>query len=387
MKIKTKILLAFGYFIALAAGYLFGILGNYSGISQNQVSGTFGKVEKYKKVQMTSKDLELRSEILSDTAKLRGIIGTLTYFSLFTDRVSSAIDASLLTYIEKGMGGNKDETDRINGLKDYAEFIRNHNNTVGSTISMLSGFYLNQSADASHDVEKTLNHFGHYVKGLVEREKAMSQGVESMMNFTDNLLVINPNDKEVRQLKSTYNQFLIRAIQLAAVTNSNEAINILLSSVISKDEDPNEIQEIFVGSEIEGKSKAGSSKSKILLYNNQTMKFSTSGEGDYARETSNGSSVTFVAKLSSGKAEVLIPKYSPNEVIQFCERIDLKNTKEADGSLSPNQSAGFSGSLGLIIGHGGSLGSMGPIGSMGSIGSMGTLEAGPSTRESSVILL
>ena len=112
------------------------------------------------------------------------------------------------------------------------------------------------------------------------------------------------------------------------------------------------------------------------------MKFSTSGEGDYARETSNGSSVTFVAKLSSGKAEVLIPKYSPNEVIQFCERIDLKNTKEADGSLSPNQSAGFSGSLGLIIGHGGSLGSMGPIGSMGSIGSMGTLERGPWVDES-----
>ena len=37
MKIKTKILLAFGYFIALAAGYLFGILGNYSGIRQDEV--------------------------------------------------------------------------------------------------------------------------------------------------------------------------------------------------------------------------------------------------------------------------------------------------------------------------------------------------------------
>ena len=377
MKIKTKILLAFGYFIAVAAGYLIGILGNYSGISQDQVSGTFGKVEKYKKVQMTSKDLELRSEILSDTAKLRGIIGTLTYFSLFTDRVSSTIDASLLTYIERGMGGNKDETDRINGLKDYAEFIRNHNNTVGSNISMLSGFYLNKSADASQDVEETLKDFGAYVKNLVERENAMSQGVASMINFTDNLLVINPNYKDIRQLKSTYNQFLIRSIQLAAITNSNEALNILLNSVISKTENPDQIQEIFVGSEYAVKSEAGSSKSKLLLYNNQTMKFSTSGEGDYSREASDGSSVTFVAKLSSGKAEVLIPKYSPNEVNQFCERIDLKNTKESGSSLITNQSAGFSGSLGLIIGSGGSLGSMRPIGSMGSIGSMGTLEKGP----------
>ena len=386
MKLKTKILLAFGFFIALAAGYLIGILGNYSGISHDQVSGTFGKAEKYKKVQLTAQDLELRSEILSDTAKLKGIIGTLTYFSLFTDRISSTIDASLLTYIEKGMGGNKDENDRINGLKDYAEFIRNHNNTVGSTISMLSGFYLNKSADASHDVEKTLNHFGTYVKGLVEREKAMSQGLESMMNFTDNLLVINPKDKEIRQLKSTCNQFLIRSIQLAAITNSNEALNILLSSVISKDEDPDHIQQIFVGSENAVNSKAGSSKSKILIYNSQTMKFSTSGEADYARETSNGSPVTFVAKLSSGKAEVLIPKYSPNEVTQFCNRIDLQNNKESGSSLRPNESAGFSGSLGLVIGPGVSLGSMGPIGSMGSIGSMGTLEAGPSSGRSPVLL-
>ena len=112
------------------------------------------------------------------------------------------------------------------------------------------------------------------------------------------------------------------------------------------------------------------------------MKFSTSGEGDYTREASDGSSVTFVAKLSSGKAHVFIPKYSPNEVVQFCERIDLKNTKESGSSLIPNQSAGFSGSLGLIIGSGGSLGSIGPIGSMGSIGSMGTLERDPNGNSS-----
>ena len=98
-------LIGFGLLAALCAGYMIGILVNYPPVNQTELTGTFGKAEKFHKVQMTPKDIELRSVLLKDTAKLRGLIGTLTYFSLFTERVSSTIDISLIPFIDKGMGG------------------------------------------------------------------------------------------------------------------------------------------------------------------------------------------------------------------------------------------------------------------------------------------
>ena len=153
---KSKLILVIVGIALFCAGYLIGILVNYPPVSKTEVAGTFGKAEKFHNAQMTPKDIQLRSELVKDTAKLKDLISTLTYFALFTERVGSNIDASLVTFIDKGMGASAEEIVRISELQDYADFIRNNNNKLSNTIFMLAGFYHNKSADASQDVEKTL---------------------------------------------------------------------------------------------------------------------------------------------------------------------------------------------------------------------------------------
>ena len=124
------------------------------------------------------------------------------------------------------------------------------------------------------DVEKTMKDFGAYFKTLKERDSVVTHGLVSMGKFMDNLLAINPHDKEIKQLKSSHDQLFIKGIQFAAVTGNRDALNILFRSVISKDEYPRDIQDIRIGSEYSVNSKADASKGKILSYNGNTLKFS-----------------------------------------------------------------------------------------------------------------
>ena len=87
MKTKTKLLFAIGLMAALCIGFLIGISVDFPKVNKSDLAGTFGKAEKFHKVQMTAKDIQLRSELLKDTAKLRSMIQGIIYFSIFTEDV------------------------------------------------------------------------------------------------------------------------------------------------------------------------------------------------------------------------------------------------------------------------------------------------------------
>lgn len=55
---------------ALAIGFVIGISVNYPNVNNNKISGTIGKVNKYRDVQMSEADIQLRSELL-DNEQLR----------------------------------------------------------------------------------------------------------------------------------------------------------------------------------------------------------------------------------------------------------------------------------------------------------------------------
>ena len=329
MKTKTKMLLVVGLLVALGVGFMIGILVNYPALHQNEVSGTFGKVTKFHKTQMTQKDIELRSELLKDTVNLKGLITSLTYFSVFTERVCSSIDASLISYMASGMGATADETERINGLQDYADFIRNNNNTLVSTISMITGFYLNKSADSSQDVEKTLKDFMAYVNILNEKNSVLTQALESMDKFMVNRVALKAHEGEIKQLKVVRDQLLIKGIQLGAVTGNPKAVNDLVHFALSKDEMIGEFKAIMIGSEDYIKSKGDPSKVKLLCYNGSVAKFSVLSRKDYDREASTNNSVSLIVQLGSGKADISLPVYSDNEVAYTMKRNQFKGNQKA----------------------------------------------------------
>jgi len=339
MKIKTKILLAFGYFIALAAGYLIGIPGNYAGNRQDKVSGTFGKVAKFHKSEMTEKDIELRSNLLQDTTKLKEFISTLTYFSLFTERVGNTIDESLIGFIGTGLGTQPGETESVNALKDYADFIRNNDNMLETTISLLSGFYLNKSDESTMDIEKTMNDFGAYFSGLKQRDNVVTKVLENMSKIIDNRIALNAHEYDIKQLKSMRDQLVIKAIQLAALTGNLKTINDLVRFSCSKGENPGEIREISIRSNNQTNAQTADSNGKLLSYNTNALKFSVVKVKDYSPAILGNTGVILIAQMDHDKANVLLPEYSENEISFMLNRCQFKEyQKSTSNQVSGNTS-------------------------------------------------
>ena len=269
MKTKLKLTIALGFIITLCVGYLLGILVNFPPVSKLDLAGTFGKAEKFHNSQMSPKDIQLRSAMTKDTAKLRDLISTLTYFSVFTDRVGSSIDASLITFKERGLGAGTDEAERFNALQDYADFIRNNNTTLSQTITIFTDFYQNKSADASQDVEKTLRDLGAYLKNLNSKNSVFTNALESMDSFISGRVALHAPNDEVKQLKWIRDQLLIKGLQLGAITGDPKIVSRLIGSAIAKEGKPYEIQNVNAGSADNVKSKAEGTKGKLLSYNSK----------------------------------------------------------------------------------------------------------------------
>jgi hypothetical protein len=232
MKTKTKLLFAIGFIAVLCIGFLIGISVNFPKPDNSDLAGTFGKAEKFHKVQMTAKDIELRSELLKDTARLRSMIQGLVYFSIFTGDVCADIDLTIVAFKAKGMGSQAGEGEIVKALQDYSDFIRNNNKTLNSTITLLSGFYLNDTANLSLDVEKNLKDFGAYVNGLNQKNMVLSQALKSIDNFMLTGKTLQTNTKEITQLKSIRDQLLIKGLQLGGLIGNKDQVSSMIECAL-----------------------------------------------------------------------------------------------------------------------------------------------------------
>jgi hypothetical protein len=232
MKTKTKLLFAIGFLAVLCIGFLIGISVNFPKPDNSDLAGTFGKAEKFHKVQMTAKDIQLRSELLKDTARLRSMIQGLVYFSIFTGDVCAEVDVTIVAFKANGIGSQAGESDKVKALQDYSDFIRNNNKTLNSTIALLSGFYLNDTANLSMDVEKNLKDFGAYVNGLNQKNMVLTQALKSIDNFMLTSKTLQINTKEITQLKSIRDQLLIKGLQLGGLIGNKEQVGSMIQCAL-----------------------------------------------------------------------------------------------------------------------------------------------------------
>ncbi|MEI7831219.1 MAG: hypothetical protein WCI31_15680 [Prolixibacteraceae bacterium] len=228
MKTKVKLIFAISLIAALFIGFMIGISVDYPKPKKTDLAGTFGKAEKFRKTQMTEKDLQLRSELVKDTAKLRSMIQGLVYFSLFTDQLKSSLDMCIISFKSQGMGAQPAEADKINVMKDFSDFIRNNNASLNATIVMLSGFYGKDGGDATQDVERTIQDFGSYVGNMNKKDSVLSQALVGMDNYLLNATALQARKAEFKQLKSIRDQLLIKGIQLnGLLANKQGAVTLI----------------------------------------------------------------------------------------------------------------------------------------------------------------
>ncbi|MFA5727455.1 MAG: hypothetical protein WC886_07440 [Saccharofermentanaceae bacterium] len=262
MKKQTKIII--GVVIALAV-VIIAISFMFPTVFTGLTSGTFGKADKYHKTQMTEKDIMLRSELVSDTGKLRSMIQGLIYFSLFTEDVSNKIDSCIDAYKAQGICTDPDKCASMSALQDFSDFIKNNNKTLRTTISMLTGFYLKDQSDESADVEKNLRDFGTYVVNLNEKDSILNQALRTLDNYLLTTKTLKNKKEELANLKSIRDQLLISGIQLSGMLQDKPLCGTLCSYALSSQSQMNALmkQEGF------GKVILVGAQQKLNMANNQ----------------------------------------------------------------------------------------------------------------------
>ncbi len=230
MKKQTKVIISLVMIIAIL---IIGISLFYPEVFKGITSGTFGKADKYHQAQMTEKDIQLRSEYLADTGQLRNMIQGLIYFSMFTNNLSRTMDSCVGVLSQSGMTDKQSGYAHVAALTDYSAFIRNNNKTLGTTISMLTGFYLNANADPSADVEKNLRDFGNYVKNLNEKDSVLELALKSVDKHMLESKTLQARKTELASVKSIRDQLLTGCIQLSALLQDKPLCATLCSYALS----------------------------------------------------------------------------------------------------------------------------------------------------------
>ena len=230
MKKQVKVII--GVVVAIAI-LIAGISLFYPSVFKGLTSGTFGKADKYHKTQMTEKDIQLRSEFTRDTAQLKSMIQGLIYFSLFTRDLSNNIDSCVNSFQKQGMTSQSKGYANVLVLQDYSGFIKNNNKTLGTTISMLTGFYFNDQADQSVDVEKNIHDFGNYVTNLSEKDSVLEMALKSMDSFMLSDKTMKTKKAELSSLKSIRDQLLLQSVQLGGMLQDKPLCAQLLSYAFS----------------------------------------------------------------------------------------------------------------------------------------------------------
>jgi hypothetical protein len=235
MKNRTKGLLVLGFAGTLVVGYLLGVVVDFPKLSNDELAGTIGKVNKYKKTVMTQKDVELRNSLAKDTAKLSEMIDGLIGFSVLTDRVGKGIDKALLVYRLKGMDQLPEGKSRLEALQSYAALIANNNRDLQGTVALLGDLYANKDTDLSVDMENRLKDLRSFFASLSQRSDDLSLGLAALDNFMLGDAELKSNPKTLLELKSLRDQLALSSLQLAAVLQSKELAAGLVNNILDNE--------------------------------------------------------------------------------------------------------------------------------------------------------
>lgn len=96
MKKKNRSLLILTIAVSLVVGFLTGMLVDFPKTDNTQLSGTIGRVQNYKNVKVTEKDIELKNDLVSDTVMLKALSAWFNYYYVSAvsqgDKIRYALD-------------------------------------------------------------------------------------------------------------------------------------------------------------------------------------------------------------------------------------------------------------------------------------------------------
>lgn len=226
---KKIIFIMLLFVVILAAVWL---ATGFPPITTSDATGTIGKVEKYRKVQMTEKDVLLRSEFVKDTSSIAKTIKGLLVYNAFAVDFAREID-EWVAALKGRYTGEKN----LKELGEYSQYIKNNTRTVENTIGVLSDIYKSDTTQMSLDIEKKLKDFDSFVHGMAERNTMLSVIIPDLAKHITSVQKAGKTGQdEIENLKKLHDKMLLRNTVYAVVCANESMLKLLVANTLMSKE-------------------------------------------------------------------------------------------------------------------------------------------------------
>lgn len=206
---KNKKLIISAATIIILAVILYIVSLSFPPSSEDDSKGTIGKVEKFRKNQLTAKDVLLSDDLLKDTLALKNTIGEIGQFATFSIEISVLIKGYWLPEINANWQTEEGKEVSKN-LSDFASFIDNNIEKTAATQNVLYNIYLKKEKTGTEDVGSKLANFINYVLQLMERDSVMENTINRLNNYLASTPQVKGNlGKQLKKLQSLRDKIIV----------------------------------------------------------------------------------------------------------------------------------------------------------------------------------
>jgi hypothetical protein len=224
---KVNKLLALSAFI-MTFGYL--MTSCNCDVDKKDAAGAIGKVEKYRKDQMSENDIKLRSEIMKDTAALgdalRGMLLVYVYNDAHVKEMKKSTEKLKFEEAKTGIDLGSEQ------LGSYCTMAENGNGQLCEMCQMCADIYNDTVTEFSFDVEQNVRNYANYLDKLYNQDSAVGKVIDK----SDFWIRENENNadkkEQVKNVKRIRDELLLRDITHAAVVNNMDKINNYSSKIV-----------------------------------------------------------------------------------------------------------------------------------------------------------
>ena len=122
MKKSGNLFVVLGIIAALVVGFLIGISVDFPKLNNQTLSGTIGKVKNYRNTQVSEVDIQLKNELVTDTAKLKNLRSYFNFYYVGALKMSFDADMAVKEAVAVGPFQNANKT-LIASMESYGEFL------------------------------------------------------------------------------------------------------------------------------------------------------------------------------------------------------------------------------------------------------------------------
>ena len=217
MKKSSNLFVVLGIVAALIIGFLIGISVEYPRTNIQALSGTIGKVNNYRKIQISEADIQLKNELVTDTSKLKMLRGYFNFYYVSALKMSFNADMAVKEAVAVGAFQNANKT-LIASMESYGKFLLSARTNLMLALSACSSV-----GDADPiQLRNALNQAKNVVAQINYRDRVVLDFVKALSDF-----IMLDKAGQYKGLEQAHDLLVTNAIFTAAITKNKVVIKYL----------------------------------------------------------------------------------------------------------------------------------------------------------------